>query len=37
MNFKSMMTSDPLRRNGKHKQIVTMILSDLIRYRPALR
>jgi|SRR6185295_4492680 len=30
MNFKSMMTADvPQGRNGKHKQIVTMILSDL--------
>ena len=30
MNFRSMMTADvPQGRNGKHKQIVTMILSDL--------
>ena len=30
MHFKSMMMADvPQGRNGKHKQIVTMILSDL--------
>ena len=32
MNFKSMQTADvPQGRNGKHKQIVTKILSDLDR------
>ena len=37
MNFRSMRTADvPLGRSGKHKAIVTKILSDLDRVRPGV-
>ena len=37
MNFKSMMQEDvPQGRNGKHKAIVTKILSDLDQLRPGV-
>ena len=37
MNFKGMRQSDvPQGRNGKHKEIVTMILSDLDQIEPGV-
>ena len=37
MNFKSMARADvPHGRNGKHKEIVTMILSDLAQVAPGV-
>ena len=37
MNFKEMpQTEVPQGRNGKHKEIVTMILSDLVRNKTGI-